>query len=396
MNGLLQKFLRFNWILFASMMILIVIGTIAIWSAGNARTEVVFHNMWKANLFSAFLGLVLYFAVAFTDYRKLFGYIAWPAYGIALAMLVLVLIVGSERFGGKRWLWFFQPSEISKLCVIAIVAVVYGAASKALTGFRGFCLAAALIAPPLLLILAEPDLGTALTLVPACTLMLFAARVWRSGLLAILITGAAVTLALLGAVGEAERPGVSEERREMILRYVPLKDHQIKRVKVFLFPDQDISGAGYNYRQALLSIASGGLRGKGLRKGESNHLKYLPQVISMNDFIFCVWAEETGYIGSLTLISLFGMLVISGAWVALRAVEGCGRLLALGVSSLIFAHVFINIAMSIGIVPITGLPLPFISAGRTFLITVMLSLGAVQSVAVHSNLERAVQKGSQE
>lgn len=145
-------------------------------------------------------------------------------------------------------------------------------------------------------------------------------------------------------------------------------------------------GAGYNLRQAKISIGSGGFLGKGIRKGETNHLKYLPQAISMNDFIFCVYAEETGFVGSLVLLTLFGMVLIPGAWVAITTTDGRGRLLALGISTLIFAHVYVNIAMSIGLVPITGLPLPFISSGRTFLITVMSGLGLIQSVAIHGKV----------
>ncbi|MBO5751498.1 MAG: FtsW/RodA/SpoVE family cell cycle protein, partial [Kiritimatiellae bacterium] len=123
--------------------------------------------------------------------------------------------------------------------------------------------------------------------------------------------------------------------------------------------------------------------GKGIGRGESNHLKYLPQAISMNDFIFCVWAEETGFVGSVALLLLFALLLTGGCRTAIVCADGRGRLLALGFSTLIFAHVYVNIAMSIGIVPITGLPLPFISSGRTFLVTVTCALGLVQSVSIH-------------
>ena len=167
------------------------------------------------------------------------------------------------------------------------------------------------------------------------------------------------------------------------MKWLPLREHQVKRVRVFLFPDEDLMGSGYNLRQAKISIGSGGFSGKGIGKGESNHLKYLPQAISMNDFIFCVYAEETGFVGSFCLLALFGALLLPCCWIAFRTHDGRGRLLALGVPTLIFAHVYINIAMSIGLVPITGLPLPFISSGRTFLVTVMCGLGLVQSVSIH-------------
>ena len=378
---------RFNWIIFIAMLALVAVGTVAIRSAGYARTEAVFHGMWISNLVTAAVGIVLYFAIAFTDYRKHLDVVAWPMYLSALVMLVAVLLLGSTVYGGRRWLWFFQPSEVSKLCVIVLLASLLGREDSRMSSikmtFRGFLVCGALLALPCVLILAEPDLGTTLTLVPASLLMMFVARVWRKGLVTLAAVAAILSVAVLGAVYEAEKPETPPERRAAILKWLPLRDHQVKRVRVFLFPDEDLMGSGYNLRQAKISIGSGGFSGKGIGNGESNHLKYLPQAISMNDFIFCVYAEETGYVGSLCLLALFGMLLLPCCWIAFRTHDGRGRLIALGIPTLIFAHVYINIAMSIGLVPITGLPLPFISSGRTFLVTVMCGLGLVQSVSMH-------------
>jgi len=390
---MVEKLKRFNWLAFAAMAGLIAIGTLAIYSAGNARAEAVFHGMWKANLWTAAFGLVVYLVFAFTDYRITLPLTAIPAYVVSVVLLVAVLAFGSTVYGGRRWLWFFQPSEVSKLCVIALLAFVYGGVSEfwnRMRSFWGFVLACLLVGVPALLILMEPDLGTMLALVPAALVMLLAARVWRRGLLLVISLIGLTAAFVLGAVYEAEKPGVSAEDKAKIMKYVPLKPHQVKRVRVFLYPEEDVAGAGYNLRQSKISIGSGGLRGKGIRKGENNHLKYLPQAISMNDFIFCVWAEETGFVGSVALLGLFGVLLVASAWTALRAQDGRGRLLALGVSTLVFAHVFINIGMSVGLLPITGLPLPFISSGRTFLIVVMAGLGLVQSVSIYGREERRV------
>lgn len=376
----------FSWVMFAAMLALVALGTMAIWSAGNARPESVFHGMWTNNLRTAAFGLALYFALAFTDYRKFLDLFAWPMYAGALVMLVAVLFVGSTVYGGRRWLWFFQPSEISKLCVIALVASLLGgggAFARAKRKFGGFLATGVLAGAPCLLILAEPDLGTTLTLVPALLLMMIVGGVWRRGLTLIVATGALAVMAVMAAVYEAEKPGVSAERRERILRFTPLKEHQVRRVRVFLFPDEDPQGSGYNLRQAKIAIGSGGFSGKGIGKGETNHLKYLPPAVSMNDFIFCVYAEETGYVGSLVLLVLFASLLLPGCWIAFRSRDERGRLLSLGVCALVFAHVYVNIAMSIGLLPITGLPLPFVSSGRTFLVTVMCGLGLVQSVSLH-------------
>ena len=384
---MLSKLKRFDWLLFASMLALIAIGTTAIWSAGNARTEMVFHGMWKSNLATAAVGLALYFLLAFTDYRRYLAVLAVPAYVAAVVFLVAVLFVGSSIYGGRRWLWFFQPSEVSKLCVIALLASIFGVAGGRLAAirptFHGFALAAVLVGVPAVLILGEPDLGTALTLVPATLVMLLVAGVWRKGLVTLVALGGLAALAVLGAVYEAEKPGVPPERRERILRMLPLRPHQVRRVRVFLFPEADLMGAGYNLRQAKISIGSGGFSGKGIGKGETNHLKYLPQAISMNDFIFCVYAEETGFVGSSVLRALFGLLLLSGCRVAFMSSDGRGRLFAVGFMMLVFAHVYVNIAMSVGLVPITGLPLPLISSGRTFLVTVMCGLGIIQSVSIH-------------
>ena len=387
---MLEKLKRFNWLMFVAMLALVALGTAAIYSAGNARTEEVFHSMWKANLSTAVFGLAIYFVLAFFDYRRYLNLLAAPSYLFSLVLLVTVLFVGTSTYGGRRWLWFFQPSEVAKLCVIAALAWIYGYADERpwLRKFYGFLVALAVIGVPALLILLEPDLGTMLALLPATLVMLFVARVWRRGILTVACIAAIVVSAVLAAVYEAERPGVTEARKAAILKFVPLRPHQVKRVKIFLFPDEDPHAAGYTLRQSMISIGSGGFSGKGFRKGETNHLKYLPQSISMNDFIFCVYAEEAGFVGSVLLLALFGTLLVPCAWTAFVATDGTGRLLALGVSTLVFAHVFINIAMSVGLVPITGLPLPFISAGRTFLVTVMAGLGIVQSVSIHGRETR--------
>jgi rod shape determining protein RodA len=382
MKTFLNMLKRFNWISFAVTILLITVGCVAIYSAGHAR-ETLFHNIWKSNLNTAIFSLVIYFALAFFDYRKFLRWFSIPSYAGAILMLIVVLIVGTEVYGGKRWLWFFQPSEISKLCVISVVAYVFGMRGENLRGFKGFAIGSALLGAPALLILLEPDLGTTLTLIPAVVAMLLAAKVWRTGLLICIALCVVLSAGILCAVYEAEKPGVESSSRQAILRCVPLKKHQVKRVKTFLYPESDPLGDGYTLRQSKISIGSGGFLGKGIGKGETNHLKFLPPSISMNDFIFCVWAEETGYIGSIVLIALFAVLCLSGVWVAITASDLSGRILALGVSTLIFAHVYINIAMCIGLLPITGLPLPFISSGRTFLVTVLAGLGLIQSVSIH-------------
>lgn len=381
-----SKLRHFDWVALLAMFGLIALGTVAIWSAGTARSAL-FHTAWKDHLLTAAFGLVPYLVLAFTDYRRWLDLAAVPTYAGALVCLVLVLVVGDEVLGARRWLWFFQPSEVSKLAILLLVASVFGQHGAwglgSLRGFGGFVLAATLVLVPCGLILAEPDLGTTLTLIPAVALMLLVADVWRRGLVVIASVAGMAALVMLCAVYEAEKPGVLPEKRERILRYVPLQPHQVKRVRTFLFPETNRDGAGWNLRQAKIAIGSGGFAGKGLGQGEQSHLKYLPPAGVMNDFIFCVWAEETGYRGTLLLLSVFALLFYRVCRAACRADDFRGRLFALGLLALLFAHVYVNIGMSIGLVPITGLPLPFISSGRTFLVTVMCGLGIVQSVIIH-------------
>ena len=392
MKAFFSKFLRLDWVMLACMLLLVRMGIRLIQSAGGARTSVALQDLWTVHAWTAAIGLVLYVVLASIDYRKLLDWCAGPVFALAGVMLVAVLTLGAVRYGGRRWLWFFQPSELAKLAVILLLAHVFGRQSAAEDGpprrfgWRGGLCGLAIFGVPAALILAEPDLGTALVLVPTALVMLLAARVWIKGLVTLLLAGLLAAGLVLGAVYTAERQ-TSPEEKARIYRYMPLKEHQVKRLRVFLFPDRDILGDGYNLRQARIAIGSGSWWGKGLGKGSLKRLGYLPPAVSMNDFIFAVLAEEMGFMGCLNLLFLYLGVLLSGLRIAWQCPDDRGRLLAIGVCTLVFAHVYVNIAMSIGLMPITGLPLPLISAGRTFLVVVMAALGLVQSVAVHRRIE---------
>jgi len=381
MKEILAKLRRMDWILSACMVVLIAMGVVFINSAGSVRPTETLRNLWRVHATTAVFGLGIYALFAFLDYRKLMDWAAMPTFAVSCVLLVAVLLFGTDRFGGRRWLWFFQPSEIAKLAVILFTAHVFAAPGR--KGFRAFLAGLAIICGPAALVLAEPDLGTALVLAPSVLVILLAARVWLKGLITILVVGLLAAGLVLWAVDRAERQP-DQESRERIYRYVPLHDHQIQRLRVFLFPGIDRSGAGYNLRQAQIAIGSGGLWGKGLKKGSQKLLGYLPPSVSMNDFIFAVLAEEAGFIGSLVMLVLFLGILGPGLRIAVRCTDDRGRLVVIGILTLIFCHLYVNVAMSVGLVPITGLPLPFISAGRTFLIILMAALGIVQSVAIHN------------
>ena len=377
----MKKLLHMDFLLLAAMIGLVAIGVVFIRSAGAARQIAALHSAWRAHAATAALGLGLYVALAMVDYRKVLKWAAWPCFAAALLMLCAVLVFGDKVYGGRRWLWFFQPSEIAKLATIALVAQLFGR-EGARTDFKGFLAALAILSVPVALILAEPDLGTALVLVPTILTMLCAVRVWMKGLVTILLAGLISAGALLGAVSAAERQS-DPARREAILSHIPLRPHQIRRLRVFLNPELDPSGSGWNLRQAKLSIGSGSIYGKGLGKGDQKLLGYLPPSVSMNDFIFAVVAEEAGFRGSAVTLALFLVMLLSSLRIGAACGDDRGRLLVAGVATLFFCHVYVNVAMSIGLMPITGLPLPFISAGKTFLVVLMAAFGLVQSVALH-------------
>ena len=382
---MLKRLLRFNWFTFLSMVALSVIGVIFIKSAGEARTAAALQDAWRLHAATALFGLILYFTLSFFDYRKVLDLGSTPYFLISVILLVAVLAFGDKVYGGKRWLWFFQPSEVAKLAVILMVAKIFGRARPTNT-FLNLLHGLGILALPALLILAEPDLGTALVLVPAILVMLLCARVCLRVLIPVLAACLLAAGAVLAAVHVAETTN-NPQTKATIYRFLPLKEHQRARLRTFLNPEADPYGGGWNLRQAKISIGSGSLTGKGIGKGEQKFLGYLPPSVSMNDFIFCVLAEETGFVGASVVLALFGVLLLSGLWTALRSPDDRGRLTVIGILTLVFAHVYVNIAMSIGLMPITGLPLPFISAGKTFLVVLLAAFGIIQSVSLHREEE---------
>ncbi len=378
---IIARFRKLNPLLFASMVGLVIVGVLFVYSACSVRDDEELRMLYMRHAEVGMAGVAIYLLVAWFDYRSVLRW-SWLFYLLCLGLLVLVPLIGEETMGAKRWLFGIQPSEPAKLALIMILAWLFGR-REAARGPRVFLLALALAGVPAALILMQPDLGTAMVMVPTALAMLFAANVAPRLLWSFVLTGALAAGLLMGALYMAEKEDLPQERREALIQATHLRPHQIKRLQVFMFPDKDLHGSGYNRRQSEIAVGSGGTWGKGYLKGEQYMLGYLPPSVSSNDFIFAVLAEEAGFAGSLTVLLLFLGLLWPGLWVAFRCQDDTGRLLCVGVVSLIFCHMFINIAMTIGMMPITGLPLPFISYGRTFMLTMMLALGLVQSVSIH-------------
>jgi rod shape determining protein RodA len=384
---------NFDWITPVCMAVLCLFGVFFIYSAQLASGR----EQWELQLIWIGAGAVLYVAVALLDYRLWLRWSHW-VYLASLILLVLVLIphIGDTRgMGARRWLNLgpasFQPSESAKLAVLIITASTLtgakmGTVRDSLQTLVKLALAAGI---PMVLILAEPDLGTALVIVPMVFAMLY-----FSNLSTRFFAGAVGVFALLvGVVAldtwrywrflEENHLSASADKGayepHSFLPY--LRDYQRNRVLSFIAPDKiDPMGIGWNQHQSLISVGSGGLTGKGWTEGTQAKLGYLPRSIAHNDFIFSVIAEEKGFLGSITVIGLFGVVLWNGIRIAGLARDRFGALLALGVTVLIAVHVFVNIAMTIGLVPVTGIPLPFISYGGTFVLSCCLLQGLVQSV----------------
>ena len=250
---MLGKILKFNWFSFLSMVALAVIGVIFIKSAGEARTITALHDAWRAHAATALFGLIVYFTLAFVDYRKILDLLTTPYFLISLIMLVAVLAFGSKVYGGKRWLWFFQPSEIAKPAVILMLAKMFGRSDRPTNGFLDLLKGVGIVAMPALLILAEPDMGTALVLVPTALAMLLCSRVCLKVLIPLLVAGVLSAGLVLGAVHKAEST-TDPELKEKIYKYLPLKEHQRARLRTFLNPEADPYGSGWNLRQSMISI----------------------------------------------------------------------------------------------------------------------------------------------
>lgn len=307
------------------------------------------------------LGGLVFISILNINYRKIVG-IGNIFYFIALILLVAVLLFGSRRSGAQRWLGIglfnIQPSEFAKL-FITLSLVQYFVAHKTYHSLGNIFAPLAMTGVPFVLIMQEPDLGTALMLVPILLILLYAWGVPLKNLAVIVACGI-----LLAPVG-----------------WFLLKDYQKDRLMVFLDPDIDPLGAGYTIIQSKIAIGSGGVLGKGWLSGTQNQLNFLAE--RHTDFIFSVAGEEWGVLGSMLLIGLYFVLIWRGLEIAEKASDPCGSLLGVGLSTMIGIQVVVNVSMTMGFMPVVGLPLPLVSYGGSSLLMTMIALGLLESIALH-------------
>ena len=373
-----RRLLRLDWSLVLAMLALFIGGLFFIYSASYRAAEAPVSPLYQKQLRFGLVGLGAFLTMALVDYRRLRD-LAWPLYLVGLVGLALVLVpgIGKKMYGAVRWITLagtqVQPSELAKLATILVLARFMSNPNREPAHFGFLVQAFVIVLPPVLLILKEPDLSTASTLLGVTLIMLFAAGVPLRTFGVLLLGGGLLVGALLGLL--FLKPD-----------WVPHLGYVKERIVVFFDPGRDPLKTGWNAIQSALAVGSGGLWGKGYLQGTQDVLGYLPRTVSANDFIFPVIAEEVGFVGSSVLLSLYAVVLFAGVRAAAVAQDKMGRLLAAGLTGLVFCHVFVNIAMTIGLLPIMGIPLPLVSYGGTFVVGAMAALGLVQSVYVRRRL----------
>ena len=357
---------RFGWLpnnfdnlLLASSALLVVLGLLVLYSLGIKAKQVSNQLDTTKQIIYALIGFLLLVLAARNDYKVLRNY-SGALYVFMVATLLAVEFFGATRLGATRWIaigpFQFQPSEVAKLILIIVLAKFYAQnfdySSQARVLFRSLLYSL----PAIFLVLVQPDLGTAIVLSSIWFVMTLATKVKKSYLLAMII-GLVLVFPLI---------------------YPRLHDYQKKRITTFLQPSADPSGAGYNVSQAIIAVGSCGMLGQGLGSGGQSQGNFLPSYHT--DFVFAVLAEKLGFLGALVCIALFLSVIARIIIDASLSSDRFGSLLCIGIATMFIVHVVVNIGMNLGIMPVTGIPLPFISAGGTSMMVSLFSVGLVQSV----------------
>ena len=343
----------------------IVICSLGVWNLASATKNAAI-AMWFVQTKWMFIGAGLVTLLLFVDYRWL-QTLAWPGYFVALGLLAGVAFAGKKVLGARRWLQVggmqVQPSEFVKLAMIVILARWFTrdetGVRKGQYGIQDLWQPFLLILVPVMLVMKQPDLGTALvTFFISMTMVMFAKVKWRD-LIILFASGAAMSVLAWNKF---------------------LKDYQKQRVLTFLNPQEFAKGAGYHAIQSVIAVGSGQWSGKGWGEGTQNQLSFLPE--QHTDFIFSVWSEEHGFLGGVLLIGLYAFLVLASLDVAANARDKFGSFLALGIAALFFWHAFINMGMVSGVLPVVGVPLPLFSYGGSSVLADMLGIGILLNVSL--------------
>lgn len=355
-----KEFAHFDWLLLLAVLALSLFGFVVVFSATAARG-----GQWsalKSQFAATIIGLIFIIVLQFvdSDFLKKF---AVPAYAAAILLLVATMLfgIGEDAWGARSWLSLgpitFQPSEFAKIAIMLAMAMLLERYQHRINKITTILILAVTMGIPVLLILRQPDFGTAAVFLFFLALMVFYAQIHWGYILATIVVVIIATP----------------------LFYQHLSPMQQDRILNFLNPMRDIMNSGYQTYQGLIAIGSGRLFGKGFLQGTQTQFGFIPE--RDTDFIFAVLAEEFGFIGGLILLSLYTLVLIRILRIAKKAKDMFSRSLCIGVAAMLFIHIFENIGMTIGLMPLTGIPLPFLSNGGTFQLINMLSIGLVLCIS---------------
>jgi len=389
-----EKGPRIDRLQLAALVGLMLVGVAFILSATNAHesaaTLPLIRQLWFRQVFWYSVGLAGAAAICMIDYHTLTRW-AGLAYWSSIVLLIGVMFFGTIRGGARRWfdLGFFslQPSEFAKLAFVLALANFLSRPLDELRTPSAFWKALVMMGLPFLLIMKEPDLGSALVFIPTGFAMMLVAGIPRRYLFRLVaFVGILVSLVLVDVLFAPPtwQIKLEEYQRQRLLVYFgkdfapPNATPEEKRKAEQLQREKSYQG-----RQALLSVGSGGFWGKGWRQGNQTALGFLPPGASHTDFIFSVIAEEKGFVGSVVVITLYAVVLFTGLRIAGQARDRLGKILAAGIVTLLFSHIFINIGMNIRLMPVTGIPLPLLSYGGSSVLASLIALGMLQNVHIY-------------
>ena len=356
----MKNFFKLDWVLMIAVTLLVVIGLTALYSVSSVGDTLNLDH-FKKQIIAAIIGFGLLFFFASFDYRVLLDY-STKFYFSAIVILLAVFLLGTTVRGTTGWIGFgsfnFQPVEIVKLVMIIFLASFL---SKKKTEFgisMRLFISFILVSVPIFLIIKQPDFGSAAIIIFTWLSMIVMAGIDKKNIFILL------AIALIGIFSGS----------------LVIKDYQKERLINFVNPEQDPHGSGYNVLQSIVAVGSGGWVGKGLGHGSQSQLNFLPE--KHTDFIFAVIAEELGLFGSGMVLVLFGMVFYRMKEIARLSRDNFGYLTAIGIICMLFIQMFVNIGMNMGVAPVAGVPLPFVSYGGSSLIAVLASIGVIQSIYV--------------
>jgi len=357
-----RLFFNFDWTLLVLILVISFIGILNIYSAGNSMDNFRQETIYIKQAQWIIIGLILIGIIICIDYRFICRF-AYVIYAISIMLLLVVALFGYATHGSQRWItlggFSFQPSELVKLTIIIALAKYFDDHMiERSYSLKELLIPFFIVLIPFLFILKQPDLGTALMLIFIAISIFFFIGIQLKSLI-LSVTGGFMIVPF---------------------SWFFLKDYQKERIMTFFNPENDPLGAGYHIIQSIIAVGSGGILGKGYLKGTQTQLKFLP--VQQTDFVFSVFAEEWGFLGGLILMTMFLILILWCLKIALNSRDFMGMLLSFGITILIFWEVFINVGMVLGMLPVVGIPLPFLSYGGSSMVVLMMAMGLLLNVSM--------------